>query len=65
MAIGITQDMILPKAVKQRHLEAYIIFSGTAANRPSGSTEVKAYFATDTFVLSIWTGSAWKSVTLS
>lgn len=58
---------ILPNTIKQRHLEsnAWIIFTGLAADRPDGSSHVRAYFATDTFVLSIWTGSAWKSVTLS
>ncbi len=61
----IRQEDIENKAVKQRHLEAYVIFTGLAASRPDGTTEVKAYFATDTFVLSIYTGSTWKSVTLS
>lgn len=53
------------RIVKQRHLEAWIVFSGLAANRPDGSSEVKAYFATDTGVLSMWNGSAWLDVTLS
>ena len=53
------------RQVKQRHIEADIIFRGLAADRPDGSSEVKAYFATDSGVLSIWTGSAWFSTTLS
>lgn len=44
---------------------------GPASNRPD-PTYMKTYgvnnaiyFATDTFVLSAWTGTAWKSVTLA
>lgn len=61
----ITQDRIVPRAIKQRHCEALLIFTGLAANRPSGKTDTRAYFATDTNVLSIWNGTAWKSVTLA
>lgn len=43
-----------------------VINTGAAASRPSSGTFIgQAYFSTDTFALSIWTGSAWKSVTLS
>jgi hypothetical protein len=44
---------------------------GTSANRPQASylthhgVQSHLYFATDTFVLSAWTGTAWKSVTLA
>lgn len=56
------QSDIPNNTIKQRHLEALVIFTGTAANRPSTGTKgIQAYFATDTLVLSIWTGSAWKS----
>lgn len=41
------------------------IYSGLSADRPTAPTKVTLYFATDTFALSVWTGSAWKSVTLS
>ena len=51
--------------VKQRAVEAKIVFFGIAANRPDGASEVKAWFATDTGVLSMWAGSAWLSTTLS
>jgi hypothetical protein len=53
--------------IKQRHLEpnALLVFTGLSANRPNGTTWVKAYFATDTGVLSIWNGTAWKTTTLT
>ena len=44
---------------------------GTAANRPQATylatRGVKSllYFATDTFVLSAWTGTVWKTTTLT
>jgi hypothetical protein len=53
------QSDIPPGVIKQRHIEANIIFFGLAANKPSGSTEVKAYYATDTNVLYLWDGAAW------
>lgn len=58
---------ILPGTIQQRHIEsnALLIFTGLAADRPDGSTHVKAYFATNTGVLSIWSGTAWLSTTLS
>jgi hypothetical protein len=58
-SLRIGQSAIIPKAVKQGHIEANIIFSGDAADRPDGTTEAKAYFASDTGVLSLWDGSAW------
>lgn len=58
---------LLPGIVKGRNLESnmYAIYFGLAADRPDGSSHVKCYFATDTFVLSIWTGTAWKTTTLA
>jgi hypothetical protein len=44
---------------------------GLAVDRPAVNTMLQAgvasgqYYATDTFVLSIWTEAVWKSVTLS
>ncbi len=64
-AFRITQQMIVPKAVKQRHIDGLIVFTGLAADRPADGKSVKVFFATDTGVLSIWNGTAWKSVTLS
>lgn len=61
----VTQVDIVPGAVKQRHIEALIIFTGVLANLPDGSTEVKAFFATDTNDLYIWNGASWVSTTLS
>lgn len=79
----ITQDQILPGAVKPRHLAVSpqaagvvyysdgtnfvgIIPAGLAANRPTAGTfKGQTYFATDTLVLSAWTGALWKNVTLS
>jgi len=53
--------------IKQRHMEpnALLIFTGLAADRPSGESHTKAYFATDTLEFSIWTGSEWKTTTLA
>ena len=48
-----------PRSVKQRHVEAWIIFSGLEADLPDGTTQVKAYFATDTNTLYLWNGTAW------
>jgi len=52
-------------SLKQRHLEAWIVFSGLAADLPDGTTEVKAFFATDTNTLYLWNGTAWKSEVLT
>ncbi len=59
------QSDFMPGIVKARHIEGMIIFRGLAADRPSGTTEIQAYFATDSGVLSIWDGGAWLSTTLS
>jgi len=67
----IRQEMILPGAVKMRHISEGVRFirSGLAANIPTSGEEPlqgsAAYFATDTGDLSIWDGSAWLAVTLS
>jgi len=57
----IGQQDILAGAVKQRHIDGWIIFSGLAADLPDGSTEVKAYYATDINTLYLWNGTVWKS----
>jgi hypothetical protein len=56
---------ILPKAVKQRACEAWLVFSGLEADLPTGETEVKVYFCTDSNKLKIWNETAWVSTTLS
>lgn len=54
-------------AVTQRHIgdEYKVIKFGLSTDRPDGSTRTKVFFATDTNVLSIWNGTAWKTTTLS
>lgn len=61
------QSDLLPGIVKEEHLQTNIhaVRFGLAADRPSGSTHTKIYFATDTGVISAWNGSAWVSTTLS
>lgn len=53
--------------IKQRHIEpnALLVFTGLAANRPDGSGWVKAYFAVDSGVLSLWNGTSWLTTTLT
>ena len=47
------------------------VIAGLAVNRPDieylnqRGVKVSVYFATDTFVLSAWTGTEWKTTTLS
>lgn len=59
------QSDIPNSLIKQRHVEARIIFTGLDADLPSGDTEKKIFFATDTNKLYAWNGEAWKSTTLS
>ena len=56
---------IIPGAVKQRACEAWLTFSGLEADIPSGSSEVKMYYATDTNKLYLWDGSAWENITVA
>jgi hypothetical protein len=56
------QSDIVPKTIKNRHIDGVIIEMGTAANRPSGATHTKAWFSTDTNVLSCWDGAEWVSI---
>ena len=53
------QSQLLPKVVKNRHIDGVIIETGTAANRPDGSSQVKAWLSTDTNLFSLWDGSEW------
>ena len=59
------QSDIPNSLLKQRHLEARILFTGLDADLPSGTTEKKFYFATDTNKLYVYNGTAWVSTTLS
>ena len=65
----ITQDQIMPGAVKQRHLGEgnRFIRSGLIANRPTTGEPVMAnssayYYATDQHDLSLWNGKSWDLV---
>lgn len=43
-----------------------LLTTGVAANRPSSGTFTgQMYLSTDTDVLSVWNGSAWKTTTLT
>ena len=53
------------KVIKPQHIDGMVITRGLAADIPSGSSHVLAYFETDTGKLKIWDGSAWLSTTLS
>lgn len=58
------QQTDFPQAVvKQRSIEdgLFGIKFGLAADRPETGDQYRAYFATDTFILSCWTGTAWVS----
>ena len=47
--LQINQADIPPRTIKQRHIEAWIVFSGLDANKPTvGTQNVMAYFALDT-----------------
>lgn len=44
----------------------FLLTTGVAADKPNSGSFIGAqYYATDTFVLSIWNGSVWKSTTLA
>lgn len=48
--------------IGQRNLRAgyTMVKFGLAADRPTTTNEIVLYFATDTFVMSFWTGTEWK-----
>ena len=48
---------VLPGAIKQRHIEALVIFTGLEKNLPSGTTTEKAFWAYDTKKLYLWNPS--------
>lgn len=58
---------VLPRSVKQRHIEAWIIYSGLEANIPNGKTEVMAYWAYDSKKLYLWnqSTSTWNYVSFT
>lgn len=62
----INQQMILPGAVKQRHIEGFIVFRGLDAAKPTnGDTEIQFWYSTDNNKFYAWNGTAWKSTTLA
>lgn len=63
----LTKQDVAAKIIDQSGIAQYVIFNGLAVNRPDGTTEVKAYFANDTGILSIWsiTQQAWLDVALT
>jgi hypothetical protein len=63
----IKQTDIPDGTIKARHIEAggAFVMRGLAADRPTTGDTFPFYWATDTFVMSAWTGTAWKSSTFS
>jgi len=64
----VSSFMIPNNSVKQRHIGEGVryIQYGLAAERPA--TDIlpgTIFFATDTFVLSVYTGTTWKTATLT
>lgn len=52
--------------IEQRHLNGiYAVQMGLIADRPSGTSHIKMYFATDENKLYIFNGTLWKYVSLS
>lgn len=70
----IYQEDITPQSIKNRaqgEPNTYV-YSGLEANLPTTGVSLKTtglgcsiYWCTDSFKLKIWTGSVWKSVTLT
>lgn len=58
----VPQGMVKPRALETNFRG---IKRGLAADRPDEGAQYPFYFATDTGVLSAWTGTAWLSTTLS
>mgnify|MGYP006921408599 CR=1 FL=1 len=67
----VSQTGVIPGAIKSRHIGEgpRFIRSGLATDLPTegeNATDSSAlYYATDTNVLYLWDGSAWKSITVS
>lgn len=64
---GVRRSEIKPRSIENRHIDGVIIEMGTDSELPDGSTNTKAFFATDSNKLYLWNSeeNAWKSVTLS
>ncbi len=67
----IKQQDILPGSVKQTHISEGVKFirSGLEADLPTNGEDTANgsafYWCTDSFKLKIWTGTEWKSATLT
>jgi hypothetical protein len=64
----IGKNNIIPGSINQTHLASGcgVIIFDKAANRPTaGSNFILAFFATDSHVLSLWDGAAWRTQTLT
>lgn len=67
----VTQAQVLPDVIKERHVGEGVRFirAGLEADLPTEGEPTASgqpfYWCTDSFKLKIWTGTAWKSVTLS
>lgn len=61
----INRKDIIPKEIKQTHIDGIILFRGLLADRPeTGSTEIQLYLATDTNTIYFWNSvdEEWKSI---
>lgn len=58
---AIHSSQLIPKMIKQRHIEDVVIKFGLLADRPTdgGAVNTRGYFSTDNDTLALWNGSAW------
>lgn len=62
----ISRSDVMLKEIKQQHIDGLIIFKGLEADLPTdGTTQIQAYWATDTGKLYLWDGTDWLSTTLA
>ncbi len=57
----IHQSDLIPRTIKNRHVDGVILETGVAADRPNGATHTKEWFSTDSGLLSVWDGDSWVS----
>jgi len=61
----ISQVMVLPRAIKRRHLEDKVIVFGDDDRPTDDTTGISVHFNIATGVLSIWDNDEWLTTTLS